>query len=275
MANITIDRVFLTGVDEHTDLDRLLELTRKYPCVVWGVLISKGRAGKNNDKRYPSLDFIETLKHFIDKNNIRNQFGIHICGKKLINEFFVEAYNSETNWLENKYFNYFKYVQLNFNFSTNDLYQYALHHVHCRNQPCKPNHSKIIIQYNENNKNVGFYVKSYHGGIIKYFYDLIDFSGGTGTYKSPSVLLKDYYPYDHTDFGIAGGFGLDNIKDVITEIENENSYKGFTNEYYTVWIDMESKIRTDDILDLDICEQILKTHKEVGKYYDFLRYEKH
>lgn len=65
------------------------------------------------------------------------------------------------------------------------------------------------------------------------------------------------------------------LLDVITEIENENSYKGFTNEYYTVWIDMESKIRTDDILDLDICEQILKTHKEVGKYYDFLRYEKH
>lgn len=34
--NCKIINIFLTGVDEYTNLDKLLELTKKFPNVVWG-----------------------------------------------------------------------------------------------------------------------------------------------------------------------------------------------------------------------------------------------
>lgn len=259
--NCKIINIFLTGVDEYTNLDKLLELTKKFPNVVWGVLISHGRQG-GTDKRYPSYDFIEKLKTFIINHDLRKNFGIHICGKELINDFFVSAYDANKNILNEKYFQYFEYVQLNFNTKNSSLYKYALHMVYCVNRLYE---SKIIIQYNENNKDARFNVSSLHGN-YSYFYDLIDYSGGNGVYKTPTELLKEYHPYERNIFGIAGGFGPDNIENVIIEIENYIVPLLAQYYDYKVWIDMESKLRTDNIFDLSKCEYILEKYLEIGKY---------
>jgi len=266
LAQITIEKIFLTGIDEKTDLNIVKELTEEYPCVVWGVLISSGRAGKLTDKRYPSLNKIEEIKEFIVKNNLRENFGIHICGKELINDFFVSAYDTDGMTLIKKYFNYFKYIQLNFNTRLNELYKHTFPILKQSQSFCDSN---IIVQYNDNNKNAYSDICQIYGD-KNYFYDLIDFSGGNGIYKDINDLLGSYSPRMQ-QFGIAGGISLDNISDVIKAIEKYDRYN--QHEYYNVWIDMESNLRLGDNFSLDICRSILATHKKTGLYYDSLRHK--
>jgi hypothetical protein len=81
---------------------------------------------------------------------------------------------------------------------------------------------------------------------------LVDFSGGRGI--SPEKWPE--YPENKTNqlIGYAGGIGPDNIH---KELERIAVAAGD----HTVWIDMESKLRTDDRFDLDKCIQILEAAK--------------
>lgn len=71
---------------------------------------------------------------------------------------------------------------------------------------------------------------------------LFDRSGGTGARpnkwpENPGWLV-----------GYAGGIGPDNVLDTIAAINSSGPY----------WLDMESGVRTDDWLDLDKCEAVLR-----------------
>ena len=48
---IKLKCVTMTGADEDTDISRMIYLSRRYPFVEWGVLISATRSGQQN--RYP------------------------------------------------------------------------------------------------------------------------------------------------------------------------------------------------------------------------------
>lgn len=69
---------------------------------------------------------------------------------------------------------------------------------------------------------------------------LYDPSGGTGV---SSATLP---PYPGRLAGYAGGIGPDNVVDIIKRINADGPY----------WIDMESKIRTDNRLDLKLCRAV-------------------
>jgi len=71
---------------------------------------------------------------------------------------------------------------------------------------------------------------------------LYDRSGGRG--REPS----HWPPYPGRLAGFAGGIGADNVVAVIAEIAATGPY----------WIDMESKVRTDDCFDLALCEQVCR-----------------
>jgi len=71
---------------------------------------------------------------------------------------------------------------------------------------------------------------------------LHDCSGGRG-------VAPDGWPaHPGRLVGYAGGIGPENVQDVITVIDAAGPY----------WIDMESRIRTDDRLDLDKCEAVCR-----------------
>jgi phosphoribosylanthranilate isomerase len=53
-------------------------------------------------------------------------------------------------------------------------------------------------------------------------------------------------PYPGRPVGYAGGIGPDNVVDIIKRINAAGPY----------WIDMESKIRTDNWLDLKLCRAV-------------------
>lgn len=72
-------------------------------------------------------------------------------------------------------------------------------------------------------------------------YALHDESGGKGLIPSNRPELSDKL------VGYAGGIGLDNVTEILQTIPDGN-----------FWIDMETKLRTDDKFDLNICENICK-----------------
>ena len=73
----------LTGVDEGTDLSRLLDVSGELPFAEWGVLISHVQAGKGG--RYPSLDWIGRLVGLLVEPGKAN-FALHVCGKRAVGE---------------------------------------------------------------------------------------------------------------------------------------------------------------------------------------------
>lgn len=63
--------ITFTGVDAHTDLNRMIDLSEEYPCE-WGILFSHKRQG--NDIRYPA-------RHVIDRIlDAPVTFAAHLCG---------------------------------------------------------------------------------------------------------------------------------------------------------------------------------------------------
>jgi hypothetical protein len=63
--------ITFTGADEHTDIDRMVSLSKKYP-IEWGILFSPKRQGQG---RYPPLEFVQRL---IDCGRLH--LAAHLCG---------------------------------------------------------------------------------------------------------------------------------------------------------------------------------------------------
>ena len=73
---------------------------------------------------------------------------------------------------------------------------------------------------------------------------LFDRSGGVG--KQPDTWPP--HPDNETLVGYAGGIGPDNVLSTLKAVSGAGPY----------WIDMESNVRTDDVLDLDKCEMVCR-----------------
>lgn len=76
---------------------------------------------------------------------------------------------------------------------------------------------------------------------------LYDVSGGVGREPTSWAVAADTSAF----VGYAGGLGPDNVASALESISRHHP------EGKPFWIDMETRIRTDDILDLDKCEAVL------------------
>lgn len=261
-----VTQVFLNGVDEATDLGRLYTITKKHPYVVWGVLISQNRSSKPEEQRYPSLECIQEIKAFIKETGLKNNFGIHICGSELVNDLFVSAFDVDKTSLQEKYFDYFKYIQINFNASKNLLFVDAIKRLNeLSDSYSRDTAPYIVTQFNDNNKELRSHLTYVMPTRKEFNYhrELIDFSGGEGI-SDPIETLISRYRYCYTkDFGVAGGIGEHNIISTIKDIEAHKPPMD-TLPPINVWVDMESKIRNNrGWLDLDTCERVLDLYKGV------------
>lgn len=61
-----LDRVTITGADDSISPSGLLPLTKKYPFVEWGILVSVTKIGV---PRYPTWAWIEEIQDRIDEFN--------------------------------------------------------------------------------------------------------------------------------------------------------------------------------------------------------------
>lgn len=216
---ITPSFVTFTGVDERTDIGRMLALSSMYP-IEWGILFSPKQQGEG---RYPPLSFLERLiESGADRGIV---LSAHICG-----QYARDVVNQMRCPLPLRPFmGAFDRIQVNTTLAgiapdwivefVNEFAPGATGILQTRTIfPQDP-----AIDW------------------------LFDQSGGNG-------LRPEAWPAANSPAccGYAGGIGPDNLADTLTALTPKiPPGKAF-------WIDMETGVRTDDRFDLDKCEQVCR-----------------
>lgn len=228
----------LTGVDDYTDLDKLTKLSEEFPFVEWGMLYSKKRQGEG---RYPSAAYQKDFYALptMDTGGVVIK-AIHLCGESVYD--LIENINVEDE-LVGPIFSQWNRFQLNLSYERRPINRAKFaRHV----QQWSMYGHQTIIQANYNNREIISWPECQ--------YILFDKSGGQG------ILLEELPAYDNTKTmcGYAGGYGPENIDHMFPMIAAQA-------QGGTFWIDMESKLRTNDVFDLEKCRHVLnvvKYHRE-------------
>lgn len=225
-----------TGIDHATDIHRLVDISRRFSYVEWGILYSPDRQGAG---RYPSSDFIaellEALPEFV-------RVALHLCGRGvdqvLTGEGTAASLAKSVAQRQGR-------MQLNFNQSVRQFGADVLHKLFDRH----PNLC-IITQHNRANTNVVGMLRGQLRHCI-----LFDASGGRGLQPEgwPEALQGQ-------KCGYAGGLGPANIAIQLPAIATAAAGEPF-------WIDMEGKLRDDsDTLSLDACEKVAQQVREFSQH---------
>lgn len=215
-----ITTLTISGADDLVKHSDLLAISRKYPFVEWGILLSKKRAGS---PRYPTVDWIKELLNYPDLN-----LSGHLCGSYAEDIVYKGNFDHfRPEW------NVFKRFQLNFNSESPPTIDFT----ECLN--CVKE-KQLIFQIRGCNR-------EYLDLCLKQGRDvnaLFDDSGGTGISPEswPEVIPGLFCGY-------AGGLGPENLEQEIPKILVASKGEKIS-------VDMESKVRDDfDNFDLEKVEK--------------------
>lgn len=224
---MNLSHITITGIDERTDLDRLVKISEQHPYVEWGILLSYH--WWENGNRYPNPKILDRLEH--RKLNL----SAHFCGNMARD--IAAGETQKMNETINYQFDIFRRCQLNVNASS--MYP-TLRTMRVFDRTLK----EVIIQMDSRNTLESFlhYVEIPTPHVAY----LIDGSGGRGIEKPIEI-------YDNQDIhvGYAGGINPENVGEKLSLLLEHRSYGRF-------WIDMESGVRTNDWLDLNKVERVLE-----------------
>jgi hypothetical protein len=231
MANIT--GVTITGADDSTSIPMMVDLSKHFPFLEWGILISRRQEGSH---RFPGREWMGELVHEAFLHGIK--LSTHICGS-WVRQLFV----GEMEWhvlppiaLRSQR------VQINT-------------HAQRLLSTCKFIHvlsersdRQYIFQWDGVNDHLIYAAKAV-GLNAAALYDL---SGGAG-------ILPESWPQPAQDIhcGYAGGLGPDNVTKQIEAIE------AVCDQPY--WIDMERRVRTPDDSRLDM-DAVLRVLEAAAKF---------
>ena len=233
-----LTKVTLSGVDETVHPVALCALFDDYPFVEFGILRSVGREGK--EPRYPGRVWIDKA---IEGMSHRIPLSFHLCGS-----WTREAVSGPFTWavMQNHEFQRANRIQLNI---ANNIGPTLLDGV---KKLADAFDRKFIIQipqacWIDYLNTVG--LEKPHR--VQY---LIDASGGTG--KRMEVGAEDWPDVFPCRVGFAGGFGPDNIHNVLSYLSDRCGDGG-------MWVDMESSLRdANDGFDLMKARKVLDIAKE-------------
>lgn len=220
--------ITFTGIDARTDIARVESLSKKYP-VEWGVLFSEVNTG--HSARYPSFQNLERLfqSHMINNGLY---LSAHICGKYSRDILQYGYAIPIEGYLRGK----FQRTQINIHDGETRV-DGEIRSVRAQDFAHFIAAKKAIIQCR---------ARFPDDPAVDWLYDL---SGGTGVVPSSWNAEAGK---SEAFCGYAGGIGPDNVLEILTKIGHTHPHdKEF-------WIDMEWNVRTNDFLDLDKCESVLK-----------------
>lgn len=219
--------VTMTGADDRTDPDRLLELSSKYPFVEWGVLI-----GSHTGPRFPSVAWIHRLVEVREQRVSNMRLSLHVCGK-FLREIARDGKSSLGEYLGPQ-LAAFNRVQLNWhgeqqapNVGRNVFAAFC----HLGLSGWDP---QLIFQLD------GVNDEFWRACELRFSVSgLFDRSHGAG-------VAPGEWPEGSVEIpcGWAGGLGPDNLAEEIPRIDAKARK---TRRY---WIDMETKVRTNEEFDL-------------------------
>ena len=235
----------LTGVDEHTDLEKLATLSVERPLVEWAVLYSEERS-LAKDPRYPRAEWISEFADSLEYRPLPT--SLHICGK----DAMLFLGHDEKIWeIASK----FDRVQLNVTAKTNERGSHLSNGMNAGNVGAvlhrftfSNGHGPVILAHNfKNQEFLAEMTRSYSCNA------LFDASGGRGIMPGAWPEARDTWGLK---IGYAGGLGPDNIAQQLPLIDAASCEKTF-------WIDMENKLRNgQDRFDLESASKVLDVVSE-------------
>lgn len=232
--------VTLTGADDSVKPSDLAKISAKYPFVEWGILFSQCKTG---DERYPTLAWIDELIETAASEQSMN-LSAHLCGKWVADILLGHF----TFFRDEKLIQTFQRTQLNLG--------------HKRIEDAL--NSDFIPLFNETVSDIQVILGGNYKGLT-FDYDffwknsifpMLDASGGRGI--AEQQWLKPFCGESGQQImhGYAGGLGPDNVVEEVEKIAQIIDDESVLNK--TVWIDMETNLRTDGKFDLTKCEQVLE-----------------
>lgn len=220
--------VTISGADDATPIDRMVDLSERFPFLEWGILISDSRSGT---PRYPSAGWVRALK----RQGL--PLSAHYCGSiaraltgMLGAGFFLHPLEE------------FRRVQVNGYVAGSAPNLPAVRHSDFEYVLQAPDEAMVACC-------------AYDAKMVRARCSILyDPSGGTGKpaprWPRAPVGVR---------MGYAGGIGPANVADVVAEIREAN------NGLPPAWIDMESGVRDAcDRLDLAAATAVLETVSRAG-----------
>ena len=240
MDNIEI--LTFTGVDAHTDLDRLMDIQHRYPKVEFGVMVGSQTDEFDDHGLFPSR---RTMQTFRDRClNAGTKAAIHLCGKWSVAVVKGMSYYRGIPWhrLMGMSRNFHR-VQVNLPSRINTT---AVAHkiMDFINEVTDDGFDegryakRVILQHRETFESVPIL----HGS-VEYLFDK---SGGNG------IAAFDQWPFPSAlrRSGYAGGLGMGTIHHAVDFAKKHPDFP--------MWFDMESGVRRNGRMDLDIVEGICR-----------------
>lgn len=225
-----LNRVTITGADDNTDIQQLLDLSAEFPFVEWGILVSKGQEG---GFRFPSRQWIT---EFCVRASKDMKVSMHVCGS-WVRDMLV----GELDWLVlPDCADLCQRVQINTHgqphVSTTGMLRSFLDNPH--------GFKEYIFQWDGVNNHLAYAAQAYASATKDFKVSaLYDTSAGAGIL--PEHWEKPLKGLEWT--GYAGGLGPDNVADQILKIAGTQESPL---EYF--WIDMERRVRSSDDSKLDL-----------------------
>lgn len=215
-----IKRITITGADNSIQVEQLISLSKQYPFVEWGILVSRKCMGEH---RFPSHAWLQELAEKAEGKGLN--LSLHLCGG-----YVRELLKGEANFIEEigaNVISLFQRVQIN---THGEPHEFDTSFVPLMIAMEK----EFIFQYD--NVNTGALVAAMDLGV--YCSTLFDLSHGAGVLPAnwPKPLIG-------VRCGYAGGISPGNIEEQILKV-NEVSAGLQT------WIDMETHVRTNELFDI-------------------------
>lgn len=231
-----LDRVTITGADDSVEPADLLCLSREFPFVEWGILVSKSSM---SGLRFPSEDWLWKFRTMTRSHPV--QASMHLCGRWL-RELLIGSIAGDVWTVRDA----FQRIQLNLGREPIE-----------RNQKLFQNALESLSD--DGQKSFIFQIATRDGWAADLFREtqkdadvtcspLFDASGGKGISPSqwPEAYSRDYHGY-------AGNLGPDNLAEQIPLIAwAADDCFGGARYHCRVWIDMESKVRSDNDRQFDL-----------------------
>jgi hypothetical protein len=252
--------VTITGVDNLTDHNEILELSRMYPWLEWGVLLSKGRL---DTPRYPGPKWLSQLANLtiaVESDwkeppipAFTPRFAAHLCGQTMRDFIDQTRIDNEYRheWMQPFGLGYgaftvlFDRAQINFN-AEREVFGVGTMKALLEGW-YESFDGNIITQHNTANHWVWEAMQREEMGAVRAHQILHDASGGRG--KSPESWAK---PIAGVLNGYAGGIRPSNVIQTLLELEK------IVGDGY-IWIDMEGGVRDEqDRLNMPAIHRMLK-----------------
>ena len=224
-----MNRVTLTGADDRTDIAALIDLSAEFPFVEWGILVSAKQEGGS---RFPSRNWMDSFSHRAAHPGVN--VSMHVCG-----QWVRSMLRGQLDW------NALPEVRI-----VADRVQVNTHAeehittVAALEWMAERGNKQFIIQLDAVNDHF------FDGAVARRINaaGLFDLSHGAGVLPDSWPSLRHASIYH----GFAGGLSPDNVVEQVAKITDTVTGS------LPFWIDMEGRVRTDEVFDLAKVRRVLE-----------------